>query len=101
MGRAIAPVSRYLDVGYMCTKELYIRFVVCEKGGDEAPCLRLPDYLRESVLERLLLMRRQRKRCARRVCLQHKLPWSTNPAAGWFLRKVVAYRKRVLDIRLR
>jgi hypothetical protein len=42
---------------YMSTKELYIRLVMCEERGDEAPCLRLLDYLRKSVLELLLLMR--------------------------------------------
>lgn len=57
VARAIAPVSRYLDMGYMSTKKLYIRFVMCEKRSNEAPRLRLLDYFRQFVLERLLLMR--------------------------------------------
>jgi len=57
VARAIAPVSRCLDMGYMSTKELYIRFVMCEKRSNEAPRVRLLDYFRKSVLERLLLMR--------------------------------------------
>jgi hypothetical protein len=88
-------------MGYMSTKELYIRFVVCKERGDEAPCLRLLDYFRKFVLERLLFMRRQLEDCVRRVCLQYKLLWSTKSAALWFLQLYVAYRECVLNILVR